>query len=268
MEDLKQRAAPPPLPAGERPGVWHDGRFNLARLTGGETSLHVTAMPHLMVALRGNVTLRSARQTVTGQAVLALPGEPHTVDGGGGLFYVLSLNGFLAAPAAHGAPLRRVDGAALNAFVDYLGRLDSDEGGALAERLRLPAMRLSPPLALLVTRLQANPMHRLSQFEAAALTGLERTALLKRFRHETGLTFRAYKNWVGVSTAIDRLRRGATAAQAAMDAGFADLAHLSRQFRATTGYSPRQAAAYVEQAAAQARDAAATAARSPPPAPG
>lgn len=237
------------MPPGERPGVWNDGRFNLVRLAGGENSPHITAMPHLVVAVQGVVTVRSARQTVTGQAVLALPGEAYTVDGGGGLFYALSLNGFRAQGGWRGAPLQRIDAGGLNTFVDYLSRLDPGEGEYLAERLRLSAIRLSQPIDSLVTRLSANPMHRVSQHEAVALTGLERTALLKRFRHETGLTFRAYKNWVGVSTAIARMRLGATAAQAAMDAGFADLSHLSRQFRATTGFSPRQASAYVDRAA-------------------
>jgi len=82
---------------------------------------------------------------------------------------------------------------------------------------------------------------------------MERTALLKRFRLETGLTFRAYKNWVGVMAAADAMLRGRSAAQAAMDAGFADLAHFSRQCRAITGYSPRQGLQYLDRASAQAR---------------
>lgn len=254
MKGLKERA-PPRGPAGARPGIWSDNRFLLGRLTGGVTSAHATTRPHLIVSLNGVVTLRSARQTVTGQAVLALSGEPYTVNGGGGPFYLLALNGFLDSSVAYGAPLRRVDGAALNAFVDYLGRLDPGDGECLADRLRLPAMRLSSPIQTLVTRIQALPMDRLSQDEAVTLTGLERTALLKRFRHETGVTFRAYKNLVGLGAAIERVRRGATFAQAASDAGFSDLAHLSRQFRAAIGYSPRQALAYLDRAAEQlARD--------------
>ena len=35
-----------------------------------------------------------------------------------------------------------------------------------------------------------------------------------------------------------------------MDAGFADLAHFSRQCRAMTGYSPSQGTQYMERAAA------------------
>ena len=254
MKGLKQRASPP-RPSGARPGVWSDNRFLLARLTGGVTSAHATTRPHLIVSLNGVVTLRSARQVETGQAVLALSGEPYTVNAGGGPFYLLSLNGFLDSPAACGAPLRRVDGAALNAFADYLDRLDPGDGEYLADRLRLPAMRLSSPIQALVTRIQNQPMDRLSQDEAVTLTGLERTALLKRFRHETGVTFRAYKNMAGLGAAIERVRHGATFAQAAMDAGFADLAHLSRQFRASIGYSPRQALAYLDRATEQlARD--------------
>ncbi len=47
-----------------------------------------------------------------------------------------------------------------------------------------------------------------------------------------------------------RLRADKAVAQAAMDAGFADLAYFSRQCRASAGYSPRQCAHFFHRAEA------------------
>ena len=98
--------------------------------------------------------------------------------------------------------------------------------------------------------MHADPMQRLSQSAASALTGMERSTLLKRFRAESGMTFRSYKTSMGVQTALQMLGAGHSATAAAMAGGFADLAHFSRQCRATTGYSPRQGLQYLARATA------------------
>lgn len=255
MADLNERDASEPALAhlwprhAGRPAICADGQFRLFRLTGGESSPHVKSAPHVMVSWGGVLTVRWAGGRVTAQAVLVATGVPHTVDGGGGLFHILGLGRYLAH---HGPPVQALDARALHAFADYYDHLAADDGCALAERLQLPPMRLSTPIEAVIARLRADPMQRLGQHEAAALACMERTALLKRFRLETGLTFRAYKNWVGVMAAADGMLRGRRAAQAAMDAGFADLAHFSRQCRAITGYSPRQGLQYLDRASTQA----------------
>jgi len=257
--DLNQRAAQEPTllhlwpQHADRPAVCTDGQFRLFRLIGGQTSEHATAAPHVLVAWSGVVTVRWAGGRVTAQAVQVAPGVPHTIDGGGGLFHLLTLDGYLAHPARHGPPVQALDTRALHAFADYYRAVAADDARALADRLRLPPVRLSSPIQAVIARMRAEPMQRLGQLEAAALARMERTALLKRFKLETGLTFRAYKNWQGLVAAIHGIVQGRSAAQAAMDAGFADLAHFSRQCRAVTGYSPRQGFQYLDRATAQAQ---------------
>ena len=259
MADLNERDAQEPALAhlwprhAERPAICTDGKFRLFRLTGGQTSVHTTAAPHVLVAWNGVVTVRWVQGRVTAQAILVAPGVPHTIDGEGGLFHLLTLGDYLAHPARHGPPVQPLDARALHAFADYYRAVAADDGRALADRLRLPPVRLSSPIEAVIARMRADPMHRVGQHEAAALARMERTALLKRFRRETGLTFRAYKNWVGVVAAVHGIVQGRSAAQAAMDAGFADLAHFSRQCRAVTGYSPRQGFQYLDRATDQAQ---------------
>lgn len=236
-----------------RPAICTDGQFRLFRLTGGQTSTHATAAPHVVVGWSGSVTVRWAGGQVTAQAVSVAPGVPHTIDGRGGLFHLLTLDGYLAGAPCHGPPVQALDARALHAFADYYRAVAADDARALADRLRLPPVRLSSPIAAVVARMRADPMQRVGQFEAASLARMERSALLKRFRLETGLTFRAYKNWTGLVAAIQGIVQGRSAAQAAMDAGFADLAHFSRQCRAVTGYSPRQGFQYMDRATGQAR---------------
>jgi len=57
------------------------------------------------------------------------------------------------------------------------------------------------------------------------------------------MTFRAFKLWSGLQHAARQIEAGALVRTAAMDAGFADTAHLSRSFRALFGLSPSAAIA-------------------------
>ena len=85
------------------------------------------------------------------------------------------------------------------------------------------------------------------------MTGMERTAMLKQFRRESGMSFRTFKTSAGVQAALRLMAVGRSVSEAAMAGGFADLAHFSRHCRAATGYSPRQGLQYLDRALAMAR---------------
>ena len=74
--------------------------------------------------------------------------------------------------------------------------------------------------------------------EAAAGCGLSASRLTHRFSAETGIPYRRYLLWLRLQRAVDSARSGATLAEAAIEAGFSDQAHLSRTFRAMLGLSP------------------------------
>ena len=91
--------------------------------------------------------------------------------------------------------------------------------------------------------LAAEPMARMSQAELAKRLGLERTQALRLFKDSTGTTFRQFKRWTGLQHAARLIVAGALVRTAAMDAGFADTAHLTRTFKQCFGLTPSQAIA-------------------------
>jgi AraC-like DNA-binding protein len=100
-----------------------------------------------------------------------------------------------------------------------------------------------PVIANIIKDIVGDPMQRMSQFELADRTGLERTRALRTFKHLTGLTFRGFKNWTGVQAAARKIAQGEMVRNAALDAGFSDSAHLTRSFRIAFGTTPSAATA-------------------------
>lgn len=74
--------------------------------------------------------------------------------------------------------------------------------------------------------------------ELAALTGLSQFALLRAFRHETGMPPHAYLNQLRVRRARLLLDSGLAPADVAAQTGFADQAHLTRHFKRIVGVPP------------------------------
>jgi AraC-like DNA-binding protein len=177
---------------------------------------------------------------VTGDALIVRPGIAHCVAFGERGADVIYLNG-LAFPFT--APLAV---AATGALAQLTPRAIGGEADAVAElRLRLGSATAPLPanMAAIVRAIEADPMTRMSQAELARRLGMERTRALRRFKAATGLTFRAFKLWSGLQHAARQLEAGVLVRTAAMDAGFADTAHLSRSFRALFGLSPSAAIA-------------------------
>jgi AraC-like DNA-binding protein len=103
---------------------------------------------------------------------------------------------------------------------------------------------LCPPvIASIIKDIVSDPMDRMSQFELANRIGMERTRALRSFKHATGMTFRAFKNWAGVQAAARQIAEGELVRTAALDAGFSDSAHLTRSFRIAFGTTPSAATA-------------------------
>jgi AraC-like DNA-binding protein len=100
-----------------------------------------------------------------------------------------------------------------------------------------------PDIAQIVGVIVRDPMGRMSQVELANRIGMERTRALRAFKHTTGMTFRAFKNWIGVQAAARQIAQGELVRTAAMDAGFSDSAHLTRSFRIAFGTTPSAATA-------------------------
>jgi AraC-like DNA-binding protein len=74
--------------------------------------------------------------------------------------------------------------------------------------------------------------------ELAAVAGLSRFHLIRAFQRRYGVTPFAYLRHRRIEKARAALRAGASLAQAAAAAGFADKSHLGRSFRAVMGATP------------------------------
>ena len=74
--------------------------------------------------------------------------------------------------------------------------------------------------------------------ELAAVAGLSRFELVRRFRGQNGVTPHAYQVNLRVDEARRRLAAGDPLAVVAADCGFADQPHLSRVFKRAVGVSP------------------------------
>lgn len=69
----------------------------------------------------------------------------------------------------------------------------------------------------------------------AKLVGLSPTRFSHWFVERTGVPLRSYKKWLKLRVAMDALLDGKGPMEAAMSAGFSDLAHMSREFSDSFG---------------------------------
>ena len=189
---------------------------------------------------RGPLSVVGQGQSVTGDIVIIRPGvEHHIICGEGGLS-AMYLDG--ARWPGAGALAERLEGR-LGELTLAGMQLDSDAQQELRERLDHGQSRLPLGMSAVLADLAAEPMARMSQAELAKRLGLERTLALRLFKDSTGTTFRQFKRWTGLQHAARLIVAGALVRTAAMDAGFADTAHLTRTFKQCFGLTPSQAIA-------------------------
>lgn len=84
---------------------------------------------------------------------------------------------------------------------------------------------------------------RVALADLAAVSGLSRFELVRRFRQETGLPPHAFQLDLRVTRARRMLASGEPAARVAAACGFADQAHLTRTFKRLVGVTPGRFAA-------------------------
>lgn len=90
---------------------------------------------------------------------------------------------------------------------------------------------------------------RVTLTELAAVAGLSRFELVRRFGQQTGVTPHAFQINVRVERARRLLAGGATPAEVAAVCGFADQPHLTRVFKRAVGVTPARYARAVESVA-------------------
>jgi AraC-like DNA-binding protein len=201
---------------------------------------HPNVVTAVLVGRAGPITLQREGVSVTGDVLLVRPGIVHSVHLAARGADVIFLNG-LAFPSD--APLA----VALKGGLEQLARRSvAGDPGATAElraRLAFTTDPLPAKILEVVRAMQADPMRRVTQLELVRYLGMERTRALRCFKAATGLTFRRFKLWSALQHAAVKMAERELVRTAAIDAGFADTAHLSRVFSSVFGLPPSVAIA-------------------------
>ncbi|MGH6632813.1 helix-turn-helix transcriptional regulator [Sphingopyxis sp.] len=199
---------------------------------------HANPVTGILMGRGGPLRLTLDGVAVEGDMLLIRPGVVHGIAlpaRGADILYLDGLAFPFDVPLARAldGKLAELAGAVLDGAADAADEL----------RGRLTAAAAPPLLCVAdaVRAIYADPMRRMPQDELAQRLGMERTRALRHFRAATGQGFREFKRWSAMQFAAQQMKQGALVRTAAMDAGFADTAHLSRVFRETFGLTPSAA---------------------------
>ena len=205
---------------------------------------HPNVVMAVLAGRAGPITVEHADVSVTGDVLLVRPGIVHSVrlaERGADVVYLNGLTFPFEAPLA----------IALKGHLERLARRSIGGDCCATEELREGLAFATDPLpakvAEIVRAMQADPMRRVSQDELVRCLDMERTRALRCFKAATGLTFRRFKLWSALQHAAVRMAERELVRTAAMDAGFADTAHLSRVFSSMFGLSPSVAIAGLDE---------------------
>jgi AraC-like DNA-binding protein len=200
---------------------------------------HENPVTCILAGLDRPLVVCAPTEQVEGDVLVIRPGVEHWVEihGRAKVLYFDGLEFPFAAPLAARVP-RAVSALAIDA-------LASDPGAQAELRARLGGkkQRLPSEVARAIGAIRLDPMLRMDQTELAERLGLERTQAMRAFKAATGMTFRGFKRWTALCAATRQIADGHLVRTAAMDAGFADTAHLTRTFRSAFGTTPTLATA-------------------------
>lgn len=211
-----------------------------------EVGPHANRTVCALIGRDRSITLWAGGRRYQGEALLVRPGVEHSLVFGEQETTILYLDHARWSAGAPEAARRLTDSE--RDLAELCAPGVSDASAAFAAAIG-PPPRAFGSLARVMREIAADPMKRMNQETLAQHLGCERSNALKRFRALTGLTFRGYKQWRAVSAATRDLLRGAGVRTAALDAGFADVAHFCRVFRQLCGVSPGRAGAATRLAA-------------------
>jgi AraC-like DNA-binding protein len=200
---------------------------------------HRNPVTCILVGLDRPLVVGAQAERIEGDIVVIRPGVEHWVEinGRAKVLYFDGLEFPLAAALAARVP-REVAALVINA-------LASSSGAQKELRARFSRGRERCPAAVerAIDAIVHDPMTRMGQGELARRLRLGRTQAMRAFKAATGMTFREFKRWTALCAATRQIAEGQLVRTAAMDAGFADTAHLTRTFRTAFGTTPTLATA-------------------------
>ena len=195
---------------------------------------HRNPVTCILAGLDRSLTVCTQTESIEGDIVVIRPGVEHWVEinGSAKVLYFDGLEFPLSATLAAEVP-RQVATLAIDALSS-----SSEAQEELRARFSHTRERCPSAIARTVNAITHDPMTRMNQCELAERLRLERTQAMRAFKAATGMTFREFKRWTALCAATRQIAEGQLVRTAAMDAGFADTAHLTRTFRTAFGTTP------------------------------
>jgi AraC family transcriptional regulator len=238
--------------------MWEGGSlwlFDVPRLEGDENQrndMHAHHALQLTFALDGEFNLHFADRVVPGPAAIVAADAEHAFEASGVVALMFIEPESRAGRALTARFLSDAPGAALPAqpFEDALARMlnafrqSTDNkatlakiGQALTDRLADvgAAQEPDPRVREMMAWANDNLDRPIGIAEVAQEVKLSTSRASHLFVEHTGLQFRTYLIWLRLQRAVDAYASGASLTEAAHEAGFADSAHLSRNFRRMFG---------------------------------
>jgi AraC-like DNA-binding protein len=243
-----------------------------------EACLHGQAFaPHRHDTYAIGITLSGVQRfRFRGRTWHCLPGQCHVLhpdelhDGGAGTdegfsYRILYVDPALVREALQGRPLPFVanpviDGARLKPDVpaeiwDIDGELDDLARIGIVDALAAWLDGVAAPHGASVTRFSLAPLQRVRECIAAApsvrhsmdelerIAGIDRWTLARQFRAAFGTSPSRFRTLRRLDAVRMLVASGCALSEAALEAGFADQAHMSRQFKQAYGLTPAHWAA-------------------------
>ena len=224
---------------------------------GSAAPFHAHRCIQLIVALEGDVRVRRHPSAPWHRcrAALVRGDADHELDSSGSLV----LSGFIGSESALGDELEgrlHSDIAVMpNAEVVHWRRALGDATTLDAARVKRwitstlvrtsAAGRMHPAVDRVVARLHDHSLQSVatSLVKLSGIAGLSTSRFAHVFSESIGMPLRPYLRWLRLQRAAREVVCGRSVTEAALVAGFSDVAHLTRTFRRMLGGTPRELAA-------------------------
>lgn len=194
---------------------------------GADGPRHRHAAFQIAIAVHGEVAMVDSSGTAhRGPALLVPPMVPHRI-----LAHEQLLTYFVDPHCAFADRLRRTADGRLT-VVPELCELSEDDIGLGGGG---PSVGLDPRLVVAVQLIQTSSM---ALSAVAAAVGLSPQRLRSLAQRDLGIPLARWRIWSRLRRAVEEVQAGASVADAAVAAGFADQAHLTRQMREMVGLTP------------------------------
>jgi len=209
-----------------RGGLWLADDHCLLLGTPGRTSVHAHYAHQVLLPLKGEVCVEIAGEQRCGSSLAIESLQPHAIPA-----YQAPCITLFAEPLAF----------SLDTLLDVCQEAPRDIPGIAQALRQAPRRLLDPRLARALARIRALDEQRLPATTLAHEAALSISQLERLFSASLGLSVRRLVLWQRLRMALRQALGGMSLTEAAMAAGFADSAHLSRSLRQQFGIRASEA---------------------------